>query len=120
MTRAARLGLGVALGAAALAGCSSIELLAPGIAFLDIRGPLPARVAVGSSVTLQATALDARADTVAATFEWFTPDTAAVFVNRTSGVVTGRVANSSARIQARSGELASPFFTLTVVAAVAP
>jgi len=112
--------VGVVLLAAGVAACASLTEFSPGIAFLEVRGPSPAVVAVGSTVILTARALDARSDSVAAEFSWFTPDTLAVFVNVATGAVTGRTANSTARIQARTGNASSPFFSISVVAPPAP
>lgn len=96
-----------------LAACASLTELGSGIAFLEIAGPT--QVNVGGSITLRAVALAANGDTVATTIEWGTPDTAVIRVNRTSGAVTGRAVAGAARVQARVGDIASDFFTLSVV-----
>lgn len=100
-------------------GCASITELAPGIAFIDIRGPSPAEVPLGGRVVLSAVALSSSNAPVEAAFEWFTPDTLNVRVDRLTGDVTGRQVGT-ARIQARTGEAVSGFFTLTVVPPPAP
>ena len=116
MTRTA-----ILLLSAALAGCSNLAETDGGVTTLEIAIPFPATVAVGSTITLEARALNRDGDPVTATIVWQTPeaDEAFLTVDATTGIVTG-VAAGSGRVQAVTGTLASELVTLTVVEPVVP
>lgn len=102
---------GIAAGAVTAAGCSNLTDEG-GVAGLEIRVPRPAVVEVGQTILLQARALSAQGDSVAAPIAWLTPDTTVTLTG--DGRLTGRTGGSSARVQAQVGSFVSDFVTFTV------
>lgn len=107
--RAAR----AALLAALVAACGELPTTGDGIAYLEVRVPVPAAVEVGDTLRLTASARTATGDSAAAAVTWATPDT--VFtIDPSSGLVTGLVAGQSGRAQARAADIASGFVSISV------
>jgi len=104
--------LAAALGCSNLSGDSSTPVV------IDVFPPagsgISGQVEIGDVATLTARALNQQGDSIAATFTWHTADTAIVFLDPSTGEVSGKLPGT-ARVQARSGSLVSDFVTLTVV-----
>ena len=104
--------LGAALGCSNLSGDSSTPVVIE--VFPPAGSGISGQVEIGDTAALTARALNAQGDSIAATFTWRTPDTAIVFLDPSTGLVSGKVPGT-ARVQARSGSLISDFVILTVV-----
>jgi hypothetical protein len=102
----------------AVAACSSLPNSGDGIVALQVFAPDSLILAVDSSVTLRAQALDIQGNTVPAVVFWRTPDTAFVTLDSVSGVLVG-THPGLARVQARVGTLASDPLTFTIDSVVA-
>jgi hypothetical protein len=111
--RATLLVAGAAL--VAVIGCSNLADQGGGVIALEIVTPPSLTVETGDSLQLTARALDKNGDVVPAPITWRAAD-ANVTVDPTTGIVVGQVANSSGRVQATSGSLASPFIAISVTA----
>lgn len=102
----------------AAAGCSSLNGDSDSPVVIEVFPPsgsgISGQVEIGDTTQMSARALNQNGDSVAATFTWRTPDTALVFIDATTGRVTGK-APGSARVQARAGSLISDLVTLSIV-----
>jgi hypothetical protein len=96
-----------------VAACSGLAEGDGGVVALEIEFPEDQQLEVGDQVQLSARALDVDGQTVDATIEWRTSDTA-LTVDAT-GLVTG-VAPGSSDVQAVVGSLASERLSFTIVA----
>lgn len=102
-----------ALLAALVAACGELPTTGDGIAFLQVRVPVPAAVEVGDTLRLAASARTATGDSVPAAVSWATPDTAFT-IDASTGLVTGRVAGQTGRAQARTADITSGFVAISV------
>jgi hypothetical protein len=88
---------------------------------LEIRAPAgaggsPPPVEISDTIQLTAVALNQDGDSIAATFEWRTPDPTIIEVDASTGRVTGKTVGTG-RIQVLSGTLTSNFVNFSVVPA---
>jgi len=97
-----------------VAGCSNLPTDASGVISLEVIRPEPATVEVGDTIQLSARALDAQGDSVAVPITWQTSDTT-IWVDSTTGRVTGLVPGKTGRVQASETSLVSNPITLTVI-----
>ncbi|MFZ5624845.1 MAG: hypothetical protein ACOY71_10515 [Gemmatimonadota bacterium] len=102
------------------AGCSDLVAAGDnGLVVLEVILPPTLQVGVGDSVRFRAVGRNLAGDSVDAPVTWATPDTTIV-VRPATGWVIGRTAGRTGRVQARSGELVSDFFTVTVLVSPGP
>ena len=95
--------------------CANIADDGSGVVALEVQQPAPALVEVGDTITLTARALDRDGNPVDVAIDWRTPDPANVFVEATTGRITGLVPGTIGRVQATQGSLVSDLISLNVV-----
>jgi len=101
--------------AVVLAACSDLSSTGKGVVALRVLLPSPAAVEPGDTLPLQAQALDIDGDTIpGAEIFWRTPDTAALDMVDSVGLVTTALTSGTGRVQARVGSLFSDLQTLTI------
>jgi hypothetical protein len=110
------------LGVLAITACSDLSGDSDTPIILEIRAPASVGganppVEIGDTFQLSARALNQAGDSVAATFTWRTLDTALVFVEPTTGRISGKKVGTPARIQVTSGNLISDPVSFSVVPA---
>lgn len=109
------------LGGSLVAACSDLAGNSDTPIQIEIRTPAgpptPPPVEIGDTLQLTARAFNQSGDSVATTFQWSTPDTAFLFVDPTTGKVTGKKLSGVARVQVRAGSLLSDLVTFAVVPA---
>jgi hypothetical protein len=110
--------LAVAL-ALATTGCANLPVESDGVVALEIELPSTLTLPEGTSVEVDARALDRNGEAVAATIRWSTPDTT-VTVDELTGLVTGAAPSGTGRVQASVGSLRSDFITFTLQPAPSP
>ena len=103
------------------AGCSDLSSDSNVPVVLEIRTPAGVGggnplVEIADTIQLTARALNQDGDSVAATFTWRTADTALVFIDPDSGLISGKKIGI-ARIQVTSGSLTSDVVSFSVVPA---
>lgn len=100
-----------------LAACGSLTETDDGVAFLDLIQPPTTTLEVGTTLQLQALALNARGEPVEAEVFWSSPDPF-ITVDESTGLVTAVSVGTGGRVQARTGTgaraLYSAFLLLTV------
>jgi hypothetical protein len=106
----------------ALAACSDLSGDSDVPIALEIRAPAGVGgsnpvVEIGDTFQLNARALNQDGDSVAAVFIWRTLDTALLFVDPTTGNISGKKVGTPARIQVASGNLTSDLVSFSVVPA---
>jgi len=98
-------------------GCGSLTATDDGVAFLEVVRPVSTTLDIGQTLQLEARALDARGQPVAAVILWASADPF-LSVDEATGLVTALAGGTGGRIQARtgtgSGALFSDFLLLTV------
>jgi len=109
----------LAIVALLVAGCSDLSGDSDTPIVIEIRSPAApaggsAPIEIGDTVTLGAVALNQSGDSVAATFQWRTPDTAFLFVDPATGRISGKK-EGTARVQVRTGSLTSDLGAFAVV-----
>jgi hypothetical protein len=98
-----------------LAGCSDLNSAGDGAVVLRVVLPSPAAVEPGDTLRLQAEAIDIEGDPIpGAEIYWRTPDTAALVMVDSVGLVTTSLTSGTGRVQARIGSLFSELQTLTI------
>jgi hypothetical protein len=101
--------------AAGLMGCSDLNGTGGGVVALRVLLPSPAAVEPGDTLRLRAQAIDIDGDTIpGAEIYWRTPDTAALDMVDSVGLVTTPLTSGTGRVQARIGSLFSDLQTLTI------
>jgi hypothetical protein len=101
--------------ATGLAGCSDLSGTGEGAVALRVILPSPAAVEPGDTLRLQAQAIDIDGDSIpGAEIYWRTPDTAALNMVDSIGLVTTSLTSGTGRVQARIGSLFSELQTLTI------
>lgn len=93
-------------------GCGNLTEGEGGVVALELRLPSPAVVEQGDTLQLQARALDADGDSVAADIVWITPDST-ISLDST-GLLTTDTTAGTGRVQARAGTLRSNLETFTI------
>ena len=104
----------------ALAACSDLSGDSDVPIALEIRVPAGVGgsnpvVEIGDTFPLIARALNQDGDSIAAVLIWRTLDTALLFVDPTTGNISGKKVGTPARIQVASGNLTSDFVSFSVV-----
>jgi hypothetical protein len=98
-----------------LAGCSDLTGTGKDAVALRVLLPSPAAVEPGDTLRLRAQALDINGDTIpGAVIYWRTPDTAAIEMVDSIGLVTTALTSGTGRVQARHGSLFSELQTLSI------
>jgi len=98
-----------------LAGCSDLTGTGKDAVALRVLLPSPAAVEPGDTLRLRAQALDINGDTIpGAVIYWRTPDTAAIDMVDSIGLVTTALTSGTGRVQARHGSLFSELQTLSI------
>jgi hypothetical protein len=98
-----------------LAGCSDLTSTGKNAVALRVLMPSPAAVEPGDTLQLDAQAIDINGDVIAgAVIYWRTPDTAAIIMVDSIGLVTTSLTSGTGRVQARHGSLFSELQTLTI------
>lgn len=95
-----------------LAGCSKLSD-SSGVVAIELRLAAGAAVERGDTIQLDAVALDADGDSLAATILWRTPDSTLTMVD-SSGLLTTDSTTGSGRVQAQVGGLFSDFALINV------
>jgi hypothetical protein len=113
--------LTVLLALVGVSACSDLSSSDDVPVAIEIRAPAgppgsPPPVEIGDTLQLTARALNQAGDSVAATFEWRTPDTAFLYVESTTGRITGKLPGTG-RVQVLTGTLTSELVTFAVVPA---
>lgn len=106
-----RTGLLAAL--ALLTGCANLPTTGDGIVALEIAMPASLVLESGSTVQLEARALDRQGQEVVAEIRWRTPDES-LAVDSVSGLVTGIAESGVGRVQATVGTLRSDLISFTL------
>lgn len=109
--------LALILAAGGLAGCSALPADGDGVVAIELRTQSPVSLRLGQSVTLRARALNQQGDSVESVLRWYTADTALLVLDSTTGVLSGRAATGSARVQAAVGTLRSDPIAVTLLPA---
>ncbi len=99
----------------AVAACSDISSSDDTVIALQVTAPPGAIVDVGDTVTYSAVALNRNGDVLPVAITWYTPDTATIAVDSTTGVVLGK-APGQGRVRATTSDLVSSLNILTVIA----
>lgn len=102
-----------ALALLALAGCGNLPVTGDGVVAIEIVMPGTLALKQGESIQMEARALDASGQVIAADIRWFTSDTT-VLVDETGGLVTGLTESGIGRVQARIGTLRSDVIAFTL------
>lgn len=98
-----------------LAGCSDLTSTGKNAVALRVLMPSPAAVEPGDTLPLHAEAIDINGDVIpGAVIYWRTPDTAALAMVDSIGLVTTALSSGTGRVQARHGSLFSDLQTLTI------
>jgi len=98
-----------------LAGCSDLASTGKNAVALRVLMPSPAAVEPGDTLQLHAEAIDINGDIISgAVIYWRTPDTAALAMVDSVGLVTTSLTSGTGRVQARHGSLFSELQTLTI------
>jgi hypothetical protein len=98
-----------------LAGCSDLSSTGKNAVALRVLMPSPAAVEPGDTLQLRAEAIDINGDIISgAVIYWRTPDTAALAMVDSIGLVTTALTSGTGRVQARHGSLFSDLQTLTI------
>jgi uncharacterized membrane protein (DUF4010 family) len=103
---------------AGLAACSALPADSDGVVAIEVRTQSPVSLRLGQEVTLRARALNQQGDSVPSVIRWYTTDTALVVLDSTTGILSGRAATGSARVQAAVGTLRSDPISITLLPAV--
>lgn len=109
--------LALLLAAGGLGACSALPADGDGVVAIELRTQSPVSLRLGQSVTLRARALNQQGDSVASVLRWYTADTALLVLDSTTGVLSGRAAAGSARVQAAVGTLRSDPIAVTLLPA---
>ena len=101
------------------AGCSDLSGDSDTPILLEIRAPAGVGasnpvVEIGDTFPLSARALNQDGDSVAAVLTWRTPDTASIFVDAASGLISGKQVGTG-RVQVVTGTLTSDLVSFSVV-----
>ena len=108
----------IVLGLLALHACDQLTGSFSDVIAVQISGATSRRVEEGSTLQLEATALDLAGDTIAADVRWAIVDTAAgVLVDSTTGLVTAVEPGGPWRVQARVESLRADPVLITVAGA---
>ncbi|MBL0180102.1 MAG: hypothetical protein IPP98_13420 [Gemmatimonadetes bacterium] len=102
----------------ALAACSALPADSDGVVAIEVRTQSPVPLPLGQQVTLRARALNQQGDSVPSVIRWYTADTALLVLDSTTGVLSGRAATGTARVQAAVGTLRSDPISITLLPAV--
>ncbi len=101
----------------ALAGCSALPADGDGVVAIELRTQSPLSLRLGQQVVLRARALNQQGDSVASVIRWYTADTALLTLDSLTGILEGRAATGSARVQAAAGTLRSDPIVVTLLPA---
>ncbi len=101
-----------------LAACSALPVDGDGVVAIEVRTSSPVSLRLGQQVMLRARALNQQGDSVPSVIRWYTADTALIVLDSLSGVLQGRVATGSARVQAAVGTLRSDPIGVTLLPAL--
>ena len=105
---------GALLAALLLGGCSQLPAVDNGVVAIELRTPTAVSLHQGDSLQLQARALDAAGDSVAAAIVWRTLDTALVSLDSSSGQLVALSDTGRARVQAAAGSLSSALIVVSL------
>ncbi len=100
-----------------LAGCSMLPAVDHGVVAIELRTPAAVTLAQGDTLQLQARALDAGGDSVAAAIVWRTLDTALVSLDSTTGQLVALSDTGRAKVQAAAGTLSSALILVSLTPA---
>ena len=100
-----------------LAACSALPADGDGVVAIEVLTTSPVSLRLGQQVTLRARALNQQGDSVPSVIRWYTADTALLVLDSTGGVLAGRAAAGSARVQAAVGSLRSDPIAVTLLPA---